>query len=87
MNLDLEIEILKQSHEPWLLMLVLFYYLTGFITVREIYATEEDRLGANPFDRMSHVLIFVGLAALIWPVVWLNHHFRDSESDAGKPTR
>lgn len=79
MNLDLEIEILQQSHEPWFLMLGLFYYLFGFAAVREIFAEDEERLAGNPFDRMMHVMIFVGLTALFWPVIWLNNFFRTAD--------
>lgn len=79
MNIDLEIEILRQSHEPWFLMLGLFYYLIGFATVREIYTADEERLAGNPFDRMMHVLIFVGVTAIFWPVIWLNDYCRTAD--------
>lgn len=75
------------AQNPWLLLGIAFYYVFGFTAVREIYTKEEERLGATPFDRLSHVLIFVGLAAWVWPVVWLNWECRLADRVAAERER
>lgn len=68
--------------ETWLVTAAVVYYLYGFVSVRHIYRHDEERLGATPFDRVAHVLLFVFPVALIWPIPWLNWICRESEEAA-----
>ncbi|MEM9478854.1 MAG: hypothetical protein AAGA58_04235 [Verrucomicrobiota bacterium] len=62
---------------PWRVGLTV-YFLLGFFIVRHIFSKDGDRLGAEPFDRAMHVLVFGSIAAWIWPLLFLNWvlHFR-----------
>ncbi|MBG88875.1 MAG: hypothetical protein CMO80_18505 [Verrucomicrobiales bacterium] len=62
--------------DPWVISVAALCYIFGFSAVGEIYRADEERLGATPFERASHLIAFVGFTALIWPVVWLNWEFR-----------
>lgn len=83
MNLRAIVNEYANEAEVYIIMAVAFYFLFGFITVREIYRADEERLGANPFDRMAHVVMFVFLAAWIWPVVWLNQEYNGDQPKNG----
>ena len=68
--------------QTWVIAGAVIYYCYGFVSVRHIFRHDEDRVGATPFDRFAHLLLFVAPMAVIWPIPWLNWICRESEAAA-----